>query len=111
MINSTNVLRTINSIKHIFSRGKQCLFNKQYNSSVNGRFHRYQRPCGGSDSQNTDFDMTEAFIHTPELGYIRQSAVSPITLPNESIVQYVWKDISQWQNLTAVVSIQQWVII
>lgn len=43
-------------------------------------------------------------IHTPEDGFVVNSIYEPITLPDMTVDQYVWKNISKWQNKVAVVS-------
>lgn len=48
--------------------------------------------------------MTHSFTHTPELGYIRECAVPSVVLPNERIDQFVWKNLQQWQDKTAMVA-------
>lgn len=42
--------------------------------------------------------------HTPEDGFVLNSVYEPITLPDLTVDQYVWKNISKWQNKVAIVS-------
>lgn len=43
-------------------------------------------------------------IHTPEDGFIVNSIYEPITIPDLTVDQYVWKNINKWQNKVAIVS-------
>lgn len=42
--------------------------------------------------------------HTPEDGFVLNSIYEPITMPDLTVDQYVWKNISKWQNMVAIVS-------
>lgn len=42
--------------------------------------------------------------HSPEDGFIVKTIYEPITLSNQTVDQYVWKDINKWQNMVAIVS-------
>lgn len=42
--------------------------------------------------------------HTPEDGFVLNSIYEPISLPDLTVDQYVWKNISKWQNKVAIVS-------
>lgn len=102
MLNTTKAFRAIGFC------GQLLLQRKQYSlvnisATLNGINKRYKTTCC-CDGGTTDYDMSEAFTHTPELGYIRQSVISPLVLPNERIDQYVWKDVQKWQDKTALVN-------
>lgn len=43
-------------------------------------------------------------IHTPEDGFVVNSIYDPISLPDLTVDQYVWKNISKWENKVAIVS-------
>lgn len=58
----------------------------------------------GCDNDDEEFDMADSFTHTPELGYIRECAVPSVVLPNERIDQFVWRNLQQWQDKTAMVA-------
>lgn len=44
------------------------------------------------------------FTHNPVEGYIRNSPFDMVVPPNLSLDQYVWQNISKWQNHVAMVS-------
>lgn len=59
---------------------------------------------------STDFDafnevLAESFTYSPANGYIRNSPLEPILIPNLRLDQYIWKDYRQWENHTAMVNI------
>lgn len=43
-------------------------------------------------------------IYTPEDGFVVNSIYDPISLPDLTVDQYVWKNISKWENKVAIVS-------
>lgn len=51
----------------------------------------------------TLYDMTKYFTHTTEEGFLRHSSFDPITVPNTTIDQYVWKDVAKWHDKIAIV--------
>lgn len=59
-----------------------------------------------SSSTTTSYPSINSLhrIHTPEDGYIVSSPFEPITIPDLTIDQYVWKNLSKWQNKVAIVS-------
>lgn len=42
--------------------------------------------------------------HTPKDGFVLNSIYEPITLPDFTVDQYVWKNINKWQNHVAIVN-------
>lgn len=48
--------------------------------------------------------IAKSFTFSPTQGYVRNSPLEPITIPNLRLDQYIWKDIQQWENHTATVS-------
>lgn len=101
MINTTKIVKALVQRGNIIFNENRSFVAKS-SSTINGVYKRFKSSCY-CDGENADYDMTSAFTHTQELGYIRESAVAPVILPNERIDQYVWKDISKWQNQTALV--------
>lgn len=50
--------------------------------------------------------LNEFRTYTAEDGFVLNSIYEPITLPDLTIDQYVWKNISKWQEKVAIVSYQ-----
>lgn len=66
-------------------------------SQQNGTFCR-------SASTVTYPPLNEFRTHTPEDGFVLNSIYEPITLPDLTIDQYVWKNVSAWHDKVAIVS-------
>lgn len=49
-------------------------------------------------------NLTNFRNHTPEDGFVLKSIYEPISLPDLTVDQYVWKNIAKWQNKVAIVS-------
>lgn len=49
-------------------------------------------------------DLSEFRTYTPEDGFILNSIYEPITLPDLTIDQYIWKNVTKWQDKVAIVS-------
>lgn len=49
--------------------------------------------------------LAKSFTYSPSQGYIRNSPLEPVTIPNLRLDQYIWKDYRQWENHTATVSL------
>lgn len=59
-----------------------------------------------SISSSTYPDINKFRTHTPEDGYILNSIYEPITLPDLTLDQFIWKNVSKWQNKVAIVSLK-----
>lgn len=97
------MFKTTKALKTIRSCAKIILREKYKNASIINEVPKRFKVSCCCDEPNDNYDMSSAFTHTPDQGYIRQSAVAPVILPNERIDQYVWKDFVKWQDQTAMV--------
>lgn len=59
------------------------------------------RPMSSTPSSNINNCRT----HTPEDGFVLNSIYDPISIPDLTVDQYVWKNVSKWQNKVAIVSL------
>lgn len=55
--------------------------------------------------ENFHKDVAQAFTYTPADGYIRNSPLEPVTVPNIPLDEYVWQNLHQWEHHVAAVSI------
>ncbi|KAJ6633242.1 4-coumarate--CoA ligase 1 [Pseudolycoriella hygida] len=55
-----------------------------------------------SKSSTTLPSLSSFRTHTPEDGFVLSSIYEPISMPDLTVDQYVWKNISKWQNKVAI---------
>lgn len=58
-------------------------------------------------TNNSEQSYQSYFTHNPVEGYIRNSPYDTVTTPNIALDQYVWQNVSKWQNHVATVSSKQ----
>lgn len=66
--------------------------------------------CSASTQKHKEaivpFSMKDSFRYSPAEGYVRTSAFNDVALQNLTIDQYIWKDLEQFQDKCAIVSIK-----
>lgn len=60
--------------------------------------------------ENFHKEVAQAYTYTPSEGYVRNSPLEPVTIPDIPLEQYVWQNIHKWENHVASVRIY-WVFI
>lgn len=70
--------------------------------------HRLLSTCSALPQKHKEsivpFSMKDSFRYSPEEGYVRTSAYNDVQLQNMTIDQYIWKDLHQFQDKSAIVS-------
>lgn len=82
-----NILqRRLSTIDNIFYRNRRCLSTSSTNFSLNSEVASYR-------------------LHNAQNGFYWKSRYGELTVPNLTIDDYVWKNISKWEHKVAIVSI------
>lgn len=55
--------------------------------------------------ENFHKEIAQAYTYTPSEGYVRNSPIEPVIIPNIPLEQYVWQNLHQWENHVAAVRI------
>lgn len=55
-------------------------------------------------TNSTEQSYQSYYTHNPVEGYIRNSPYDTVITPNLALDQYVWQNVSKWQNHVATVS-------
>lgn len=58
-----------------------------------------------SATQQFNVDGQPLFTHNPKEGYIRHSPIEPVAVPNSTLDEYIWQNLSKWPNHDAVVGL------
>lgn len=56
-------------------------------------------------TQQFTLDGQGLCTYNPKEGYIRHSPIEPVSLPNLTLDEYIWQNLSKWPNHDAVVCV------